>query len=92
MRRHDRAVAEACGGYIEVVPTQSTENSHVLIVDEEGKLKGKGINRCACMLFGSTRDLIVGTAVLARSEDEEIVGFGEELAKSFCECADELNS
>ena len=78
-------------GYIEVVPTQNTEGSHVLVVDEDGKLKGSTVNRCACLLFGTARDLIAGTAILARRYGEEMLGFDKELAKDLCVYADLLN-
>lgn len=54
-------------GYIEIVPV--TDNM-VMIVDEEGKLKGKAIN------FPIAGDIIVGTAVFAGlggKEGEELV-------------------
>lgn len=53
-------------GYIEIVPV--TDNM-VMIVDEEGKLKGKAIN------FPIAGDIIVGTAVFAGFGGED----GEEL-------------
>jgi hypothetical protein len=55
---------------VEVVPLA---NGRILVIDEEGKLKGKGVNAEADRLFQVKRmqwgDYIVGDAVLMDSED-----------------------
>lgn len=53
------------GGYIEIVPIGST---HLLVIDEEGKLKGKPINEAATLHARrngciAPDDVIVGDAL-----------------------------
>lgn len=53
------------GGYIEVVPT--CISGHMLLVDEEGKLRNKKANALATQISGVLgRDVILGNAVLVR--------------------------
>ena len=76
-----KELQELVGGYIEVVPTWLGDDwareegvGLVMIVDEEGKLKGKPINSCATeMLANNIRDVIVGDAVIAGVKDDEII-------------------
>lgn len=65
---------ELVGGWIEIVRpmgfttlNEQTGRRHILIVDEEGRLKGKPFNRRASMIYGWQRhgEPIVGDAVVA---------------------------
>jgi len=60
---------DAVGGHIEVVPTN---DNRYIVLDEEGKLKGKPVNRRATELtrgvLGDT-DLIVGNVVVAGKDE-----------------------
>lgn len=64
------------GGHIEAVGTNITVNSeleNLMIIDEEGKLKGKPANMVATMCANA--DVIVGTALIFGVKGEEIVAF-----------------
>jgi hypothetical protein len=62
------------GGYIEVVPT--LDGQHLMVVDEEGKLKGKAPNVPATLMYlYCAHDRIVGDAVVLTREE---MGEGEE--------------
>jgi len=68
---------EVVGGYIEVVTllTESLRNRRrVLVIDGEGRLKGKPLNRTATDLYRVMLggDVIVGDAILA-----EVINGGE---------------
>lgn len=52
------------GGFIEIVPLRGGK---LMVIDEEGKLKGKKVNREATLLYGLTT--IVGDVVVV-SKDE----------------------
>lgn len=54
-------------GYIEIVPAG---NGKIMVIDEEGKLKGKPINEAATMIFmhAGYYDIIVGDALVCDSE------------------------
>lgn len=82
------------GGYIETVPTrleaawarEKAVNGLVLLVDEEGRLKEKGVNERATEMadgkvtyFG--RKPLVGPAVLAASRGEDLIGFARTVAE-----------
>lgn len=69
------------GGYIETVRTQGNSD-YILILDDEGKLKDKPVNKPATVLYGNPLDVIVGTVILARVEGD-IVGFDKETAEDF---------
>jgi len=64
------------GGYIQIV---NTKGKHWLVLDEEGKLKGRPVNRAATQLYEYGKlDPIVGDALLIDNyaelngpEDEE---------------------
>ena len=62
------------GGYIEVVPTK-LDDDIVMVVDEEGKLKGKEYNRVAteASSFGAF-DPIVGSGVILQEVFGELMG------------------
>ncbi len=48
------------GGWIEIV---NTYDGRLMVLDEEGKLKGKSVNEYASQLFG-WRDVIVGDVLV----------------------------
>jgi hypothetical protein len=57
------------GGHIEIVRLSS---GYIIVIDEEGKLKGKPVNAPASLLYDISYpgidDAIVGTAVWCKSE------------------------
>jgi hypothetical protein len=57
------------GGYVELVRTR---DNHTLIVDEEGLLKGKPINRIATPMYNSPGNCIVGDALLLFLKKEDL--------------------
>lgn len=64
-----KSLQSLVGGYIEIVPTN---DGRLMVVDEEGKLKGKPVNMKATTLtrgIVADSDLIVGDVVVA-NEDE----------------------
>ena len=66
---------EAVGGYIEVV--RSAFDRLVMIVNEEGKLRGLPYNPTATAIMGVgglPGDYIVGTALLVSESGEDLVG------------------
>lgn len=64
-----KGLQEAIGGHIEIVPCGAEHFTHcVLVVDEEGKLKGLELNPYASKLFGSIHDCIVGPALLCGTD------------------------
>jgi len=50
------------GGYIELVT--SPDSKYQIVIDEEGKLKGKPFNKDATALYNNPNDEIVGDAVI----------------------------
>jgi hypothetical protein len=66
---------EAVGGYIQVIDLTPLNAS--LVLDEEGKLKSKEINRRATLLFWLLfpsirhRDVVVGDAIIIGQPDEQ---------------------
>lgn len=55
------------GGYIEVV---TTVDGGLMVLDEEGKLKGKPVNPVASALYVyGSRDRVVGEAILVTREE-----------------------
>lgn len=57
------------GGYIEFARTR---DHHIMIIDEEGKLKGKQVNLIASALYlYGEHDPIVGAAVWGKVEEFE---------------------
>ena len=59
-----KRLQEYVGGFIGVIPAG---NGRFLVVDEEGKLKGKSMNKIATLIVRgiiSNDDFIVGNAVL----------------------------
>ena len=63
------------GGYIETVPCIFTD--YILVIDEEGKLKGLKENRIANALSVQWFDVLVGPALIAKTEEDRIVGLSE---------------
>lgn len=70
------AFQEAVDGYIETVTLVPDEV--VMIVNEEGLLRGLGINPLATALYGSA---IVGVAVVVGIDGEEFCDIPEEYAR-----------
>ena len=54
---------EAVGGFIEIVPTTTGQ---LLVLDEDGRRKGKAVNVEASKLYG---DYIVGDVILADNNE-----------------------
>ena len=73
------------GGYIEIVRPYMLPNDWVMVIDEEGKLKGKPVNRVCTALYASSWDNIVGDAFLLREDmvetedgmEPDLVGLSE---------------
>lgn len=62
------------GGYIETI---SLPDDFVMIIDEEGKIKGLPLNHSASRIavkFGHLKDLIVGDALILKENGEEFAG------------------
>ena len=64
---------QAVGGYIQIISLQSEyEPQTSLVIDEEGKLKGKPINKQATFMARHTifpSDSIVGDVVICRDDE-----------------------
>lgn len=56
------SLQRAVGGYIQIVDAL---NGKCIVMDEEGKLKGKPLNRIATKLYCVAEDHIVGDVVVA---------------------------
>ena len=54
------------GGFIEVVRPSLLPEDWVMVIDEEGKLKGKDVNRLGTILYDNPIDVIVGDLVMVR--------------------------
>ncbi len=66
------------GGYIETVPCIFRD--YILVIDEEGKLKGLQENRIANELSALSVqwfDVLAGPALIAKIEGDRIVGLSE---------------
>ena len=75
------------GGYIETVPVRMKPEEGVrplLIVDEEGRLKGKPLNTAAT-LIADVDHSIVGDAVLVGAMGQELIGVSRETADKVAE-------
>lgn len=71
-----QVLQDLVGGYIETVPVRMKPEEGVwplLIVDEEGKLKGKPLNTAATLLADVDHS-IVGDAVLVGAMGPELIG------------------
>lgn len=60
---------EAVGGHIQIV--QGRVSEMLMVIDDEGKLKGKPINRRATILYAPEYDFIVGDAIIGTSYNED---------------------
>lgn len=60
----------AVGGYIEIIYLSSMFHEYLMVIDEEGKVKGKAMNMFATQLAESELggDVIVGDVVVCRRE------------------------
>lgn len=54
------------GGYIEVVGLGRIRSDLHMVIDEEGKLNNKPVNRFATRLYQSSWDVIVGDAFICK--------------------------
>lgn len=63
---------EQVGGFIEIVrfmlDTDKGQLEAQMVIDEEGKLKGKQQNAVATALYANPNDVIVGTAIILVGE------------------------
>ena len=73
-----KMLQDLVGGYIETVPAQPPGT--VLIVNEEGKLRGMAYNARATNISRLYGDNIVGIAVMCRAEGEELLPFDQKEA------------
>lgn len=63
------SLQKAVGGWIQIVPTN---DGRLLVLDEEGKLKDKNVNRKGTQLTRGVvadHDLIVGDVVVANKDE-----------------------
>lgn len=62
-----KELQEMVGGYIEIV---SAGKGKIMVIDDEGKLKGKPVNDAATMIFmqAGGYDIIAGDALVCDSE------------------------
>ena len=71
------------GGYIQTVPMKRLPPPHMMVVNEEGKLKDLPVNLIASWLYG-VGERICGTAVVLttgiREGEPDIVGLPKDLA------------
>lgn len=80
------------GGYFECAtsmldPTWARElvERIVLVINEEGKLKGLPVNEKATELFyWAGMDVIAGTAILLAVRGDELIGFTKPAAETIC--------
>lgn len=80
-------------GYIETVPValsaaklgEEDVDRLVMIVNEEGKLKGLKYNETATDMTMLAQDSIVGNALIMAQRGEELIGVTRETAAKICE-------
>lgn len=80
------------GGYIECAPSaldktwaREPVEQIVLVINEEGKLKGLPVNVSATEVFaGAGMDEIAGTAILLAVRGDELIGFTKPAAETIC--------
>lgn len=87
-----KTLQEIVEGHIETVPTAlAGEWSHeqgvglTLIINEEGKLLGMPVNRLATDMAYLFNDVIVGSAILIGTTDEDFIGLTKEAAENIVE-------
>lgn len=75
-----RSIQRAIGGHFETVHTQLMADYFkdpdvIMLVDEEGLIKGRPVNALGCALYGTPQhgSPIVGDLVFARVDGEDIV-------------------
>lgn len=77
-------VKSIIGGWMENVYPKGLPEGYVMIVDEEGKLKGKQTNSLGSRLYQSFLDLIVGDIVILKlgihKGEYDIVGIPDDEA------------
>lgn len=73
-----KMLQDLVGGYIETVPAKP--EGTVLIVNEEGKLRGMAYNTRATNISRLYGGNIVGVAVMCRAEGEELLPFDQKEA------------
>ena len=61
-----KTLQELVGGNIEVV---TTRDGLTLIIDEEGRCKGKQFNSAASIIFSHPRDYIAGDALIVDTDE-----------------------
>lgn len=82
-----KIVRAAIGGYMENVYPKGLPDGFVMIVDEEGKLKGKSVNETGSVLYRSREhgDFIVGDVIILKlgtyQGEHDIVGIPDEEAE-----------
>ena len=59
-------VRNTIGGYMENVYPRGLPNGYVMVVDEEGKLKHKPVNKLGSILYMNTDDVIVGDVIILK--------------------------
>lgn len=57
------------GGYIEILRVWYNNKKRLMIVDDEGKLKEKPINRLATKIYNAPDEFIVGDVVIIKPEE-----------------------
>ncbi len=83
---------ETVGGYIETVPCNFSSDG-ILIVNEEGKLKGQEVNKKATLLAKLFEgDYISGTAVFAIAAGEYLLPLSPEQTKCFTDFFERLKA
>lgn len=78
------ALQHAVDGYIETI---GLPDGAVMIVDEEGRLKNKPVNRIASIFAGM---LIVGTALIVGVDEDEFDDVPESYVNTLLGLSDEL--
>lgn len=77
-------------GYIEVIPLRHYPG-YLMVMDEEGKNKGKSVNVTASLLSGlAPSDLIVGDVLIIKEDGEEFTGLTSEEATALMMRLNEL--
>lgn len=84
-----RDLQELVDGYIESVSlspqfltlTDEKQPRLIMLVNEEGKMRGLAYNAIATQIFGGEGDCIVGDAVIAGTDGEDIVPLPDGLAQ-----------
>jgi len=61
-----KTLQTAVGGYIQIV---NAPDGRLIVLDEEGKLKGKEVNEYATDIYKNPYDCIVGDVVIANSDE-----------------------